>query len=173
MFFVESIVALVLATILPHIISIPMHHTILEHPFKVPSIRPLEITEATHFVVHPLPRVLAAISPEVNTLTLLDPFLEVSVVVAAIAPNFDAFSILLFWRRRFTPRSLLIDDRLPKHAEICRLILLPISLVDLVSGCSEDPNANNLAVDPVSLKGGHVWPDELPISTLVDFIIYC
>ena len=93
-------------------------------------------------------------------------------VVATVAPNFDAFAVLLLRWRCLTPGSLLVDCRLPEHAKIRCFVLLPVPLVDLVGGSSEDPNANDLPVDPVALECGHVGPDELAVATLVHLIVY-
>ena len=51
MFFVELIVALVLATVLPYVGTKPMHHSILERALEVAAVSPLEAPMATHLIV--------------------------------------------------------------------------------------------------------------------------
>ena len=48
---VESVGALVLAPILPHIITEAVHHSILELTLEVAAIGPLEASETTHLII--------------------------------------------------------------------------------------------------------------------------
>ena len=84
MFLVESIVALILTTILPHIVAISVHDSVLELALEVATIGPLEAALSTHFIIRPHACVLGAVGPEVDTLALLNAVTEVSVVVASI-----------------------------------------------------------------------------------------
>ena len=94
MLFIEPIIALILTAVLPHISPVSMHHAILERPLKVSTVGPLEASIATHLITGPLARVLAPISPKVDSFALFDACLEVSMIVAAITPHLDAFAIL-------------------------------------------------------------------------------
>jgi len=71
-----------------------MHHTILERTLKVATVSPFEASVATHFILGPLTGVLAPVCPEVNTFTFFYSISKISMVVAAIAPYLDSFSIL-------------------------------------------------------------------------------
>ena len=95
MFLVETIVAFIFASILPNIMSMAMHDTILEATLEIAAISPLEASCATHFIVCPVSCILRAICPEVNAFTLLDTILEVAMVVAAVRPNLDSLTVLL------------------------------------------------------------------------------
>ena len=95
MFFVEAIVALVLAPILPHIVSIAVHHSILEGTLKVAAIGPLEAALTAHLISEPRARVFTAVGPKVASFAFLDTAEKVSMVVATITPHLNALSILL------------------------------------------------------------------------------
>ena len=95
MFFVKAIVALVLAPILPHIVSIAVHHSILEGTLKVATIGPLEAALTAHLISEPRARVFTAVGPKVAPFTLLHSIVEVSMIVAAITPDLGAHTILL------------------------------------------------------------------------------
>ena len=84
MLLVEPVLAFVLAAVLPHIVTLSVHHPVLEFTFKVATISPLEAAKSAHLVVSPLARVLRTICPEVAALTLFDSTLEVSVVIAPV-----------------------------------------------------------------------------------------
>ena len=84
MLLVESIVAFVLATILPDIVSVAMHNSILEAALEVAAICPLEAASSAHFIIGPMASILGAVGPEVNAFSLLDAIFEVAVIVAAI-----------------------------------------------------------------------------------------
>ena len=94
MLFVESVMACIHPTILPHIVAKAMHNSILEGALEVSTIGPLEAAIAAHFVIQPQASILGAICPEVDALTLLDAILKVSVIVTPIAPDLDAFAVL-------------------------------------------------------------------------------
>ena len=94
MFLVKLIFAFVLATILPDVVAEAMHHTILERTLKVATVSPFEASVTTHFILGPLTSVLTAVCPEINTFSFFDSISEIAVIVAAIAPYLDAFSIL-------------------------------------------------------------------------------
>ena len=51
---VELVMTLIFATVLPHVVSISVHHTVLEAALEVSAIGPLEASSATHLVVAPL-----------------------------------------------------------------------------------------------------------------------
>ena len=95
MFFVEAVVALVLAPILPHIVSIAVHHSILEGTLKVAAIGPLEAALTAHLISEPRARVFTAVGPKVAAFALLHSIVEVSMIVAAITPDLSAHTILL------------------------------------------------------------------------------
>ena len=94
MLFVEAIVALVSAPILPHIVTVAVHHTFGELTLEVAAVSPLEAAVTTHLILEPRARVPAAVGPEVATFSLFDAIVEVSVIVAPVAPHFDAETIL-------------------------------------------------------------------------------
>lgn len=98
MFFVLLVKALVFASVLPDVLSVPMHNSFCELPVKPSSIRPLENASTTHFVLLPLAFVPRSVCPEVYTLALLDAIFEVAIVVAPVTPNFDTVAVLLFER---------------------------------------------------------------------------
>ena len=95
MFLVEFVVALILPSILPHIISSPVHNPVLELAMEVTTIGPLEATKSAHLVGSPLASILGPISPKVDPISLLDSVLEVSVVIATVAPDLNSLAILL------------------------------------------------------------------------------
>lgn len=84
MLLVEVIVTFIFASILPHIVPVAVHHSILEASLEVAAVRPLKASIATHFIIGPKACVLGAICPEIDTFSFLDSFLEVAVIVAAI-----------------------------------------------------------------------------------------
>ena len=84
MLLIELIVTFVLSAILPHIGPETMHHAVLERPLEVPPVGPLEGPISTHFIVGPDTSILAAIGPEIDTLTLFHSVLEIAVIVASI-----------------------------------------------------------------------------------------
>ena len=95
MLLIELVLAFVLTTILPHIVSVTVHHTVLELSLEVAAVSPLEATKAAHFITTPCSRVLTTIGPVVDTFTFFDPCAERAMIVASIAPYLDAFSVLL------------------------------------------------------------------------------
>ena len=142
MLFVESIVAFVLATILPDVVTVAVHNSILEAALEVAAIRPLEAPSSAHFIVGPVASILGAVCPEVDAFSLLDAIFEVAVVVAAIRPNLDPFAILFVLCRYFGLSlncvKVILDvkaDVLTKDAQVCLSILLPEALINLFSLC--------------------------------------
>ena len=95
MLLVKSIVAFVFTAILPDIVSVAVHHAILEATLEVAAIGPLEASSAAHFIIRPVTGILRSVCPEVNAFALLDTVFEVSMVVATVRPDLDSFTILL------------------------------------------------------------------------------
>ena len=140
-FLVEPIVAFIFAAILPHVISISVHHAALEHAFKIATIRPLKVSKSTHLIVRPRPRILASICPEVNSLTFFHSVLKVAMVVTSIAPYLYPLTILfvLWLHIRVCDHIIvvlitsLLGIILPEYAKLCCHVLLPESLEHFVS----------------------------------------
>ena len=142
MLFVESIVAFVFATILPDVVTVAMHDSILEAALEVAAIRPLEAPSSAHFIVGPVASILGAVCPEVDAFSLLDAIFEVAVVVAAIRPNLDPFAILFvlcgYFGLSLNRVQVILDvkaDVLTKDAQVCLSVLLPEALINLFSLC--------------------------------------
>lgn len=95
MLLVKSIVTFILAAILPNVVSDTVHYSVLEQALEVTAISPLEAAVATHLVVCPRADVFGPVSPKVDSFALLHSIPEVSMVVAAIAPNFNSLAVLL------------------------------------------------------------------------------
>ena len=171
MLFVKSVISFILAAVLPNVVSISVHYTVLKHAFKISPIRPLKCTKSTHLVIYPLSRIFTSICPEVNTFTLFDSFLEIAMIVATITPYFDSFAILFLRRRCSTSLATLIYCWLPENAKVCCLVLLPVTFVNFISRCTEHTDSTNLSIDPVPFESAHIWPDKFSISTLIDLIV--
>ena len=141
MFLIESIVTLIFAAVLPHVISISVHHSALEHALKVAAIRPLKVSKSTHLIVLPRSRILTSVSPEVNSLTFFHSVLKVTVVVTSIAPHLYPLTILfvLWLHIRVCDHIIvvlitsLLGIILPEYAKLCCHVLLPESLEHFVS----------------------------------------
>ena len=57
---------------------------------------------------------------------------------------------------------------LAEHAQVCDLIVLPEALVDFVAGLrgTVDTSTTRLAIDPVTLEGAAIGPDQTTVATL-------
>lgn len=95
MLLVESVIALIFAAVLPYILTVAMHNTILEATLKISTISPLETASSTHLIVFPVPSVSRSVCPEVYPLAFFDTVFEKAVVIAAIGPDFNASTVLL------------------------------------------------------------------------------
>ena len=134
---------------------------------------------ATHLVVAPLARVLAAVGPEINAVAFLHAIFEETMVVAAIRPDLDALSILLIVRCDLAGLverlQVVLDieaDVLSEDAEVCLTVLLPEAFIDLVRvWCSEHTKSAGLAVDPVAFECASIRPQEFSISALDELIV--
>ena len=167
MLLVESIVAFVLATILPDIVAVAVHDSILEAALEVAPIAPLEAAVPAHLIIAPLARVLGSVGPVVDALTLFHTVLKVAVIVAAIAPHFDALAILLVVRRHFRGSikglKVVLDveaNVLSEDAKVSLAILLPEALIDFVGvRCAEHAQTTGLSIDPVALESATIGPN--------------
>ena len=165
---IELIFTLVLTPILPDIVTIPVHHAILELALKIASVGPLEASVAAHLVVRPLAAVLAAVGPEVDAFTLLNTVLEETVIVASIAPYFDPLAVLLVLCRHLgsvLDRVKVIlnvkANVLSENTKACLSVLLPETLVQFFSAHrgSEHSKSTSLAINPITFKRTAIWPN--------------
>ena len=180
MLFVELVAALVFAAILPNVVSITMHHSILEATLEVATIGPLETPITAHLIVLPTSCVLWAISPEVDTFSFFDAIPENTMVVAAIGPDLNSLSILFILRRNLwswlNRVKVILDVKaniLTEDAQTSLAVLLPKSFIDIVRQVdwrAEDTQATGLPIDPVSFEGASIGPDHLAIATLGVFV---
>ena len=177
-FLVESIVAFIFAAILPHVISISVHHAALEHAFKIATIRPLKVSKSTHLIVRPRPRILASICPEVNSLAFFHSVFKVAMVIAPVAPYLDPLTILLVLRLRVIGihsvvciTKHLLPIILSEHTQLGCFVLLPETLEHFFSWRSEHSNTASLPIDPISFKCASIWPDQFSIATFVVLVV--
>mmetsp|Transcript_31300 Transcript_31300/g.38721 ORF Transcript_31300/g.38721 Transcript_31300/m.38721 type:complete len:295 (-) Transcript_31300:319-1203(-) len=176
MLFVKSVIAFVLAAILPDVVAVAVHDATLEATLEVAPVGPLEAASAAHLVVRPMPRILGAVCPKVHTFALLDTVLEVAVVVAAVGPHFDSFTILLVLRCDFRLRldrvEVVLDiktDVLTEDTQVRLPILLPEAFVNFLSlglGRAEDTQTACLPIDPVTFKAAAIGPNHLAVAAL-------
>ena len=92
---VVEIVAIITATVLPHVDAMAAHPAVLELALELAAVSPLEAPVAAHLVLAPQARVPRAIGPEVAPFALLGALDELSVVEATICPDFDALPVYL------------------------------------------------------------------------------
>ena len=102
-------------------------------------------------------------------------------VIAAIAPHLNAFSILfvlccrlgLLLQHVKVVHDVAVTLTLPEDAQICGTVLLPEALVDFIARlrCPVDPNTAGLAVNPVAFEGASIGPHQAPIATLNVLVI--
>ena len=172
---VKSIVAFVFTAILPDIVSVAVHYTILEAALEVAAIGPLEASCAAHFIIRPVTGILRTVCPEVNAFALLDTVFEVSMIVATVRPDLNSFTILLvlrsdLWLRLYRVKIVLYIEAnvLTEHAQIRLPILLPEAFIYffcLRLRSAEYPQATGLAIDPVAFETATIRPNHLAIST--------
>jgi len=179
---VESVVTFVLATILPHVVAETVHYSVLKRTLEVAAVGPLESAETRHFVGLPHARVLAAVRPVVASFALFDTVAETAVIVAAVAPDLNAQSILFLlnalrcFRLHFERIQVfknVVAWVLTEYRKICLSVLLPKSFVSLATRlrCTKHANAPGLPVDPVSFEGAAVGPLQFTIPTLVELVL--
>ena len=132
------VLTFVLATIWPHVLSVAVHHTVLEMTLKVAFISPLKVTKAAHIIIIPHSRVLTTIAPVEDTFALFFSSLVGAMIVASIAPYLDAFSVLVTLDTSLIRRCSLfkvcldvISNVLSEYAQMSLTILLPKALVSL------------------------------------------
>ena len=176
MFFVKPVISFILAAVLPNVVSISVHYTVLKHAFKISPIRPLKCAKSTHLIIYPLSRIFTAISPEINTMAFFHSFHEVAKIVASIAPNLNTFAILFIlvnWGRGVHPThcKVLMDVMNTAHPEDTKIgwpILLPVAFKAFLVWfrCPKNSNASWLSIDPKALKCALVGPNLFPIATL-------
>ena len=181
MLLVKLVVSFVLAAVLPDIVTVAVHHSVLERTLEVASIGPLERTVAAHLVIGPLARVLGTIGPEVDAKTLLHTIFKVTVIVASIAPHLDAFAILLVLPGDFGARFDRIEVRLDICAEVLSedakiglAVLLPEAFVNFSRGGRrpEHSNSARLSIDPVAFESAAIGPNELAVAALVVLVVH-
>ena len=180
MFLIESIITFIFAAILPHVISISVHHTALEHAFKVATIRPLKVSKSTHLIVRPRTRILASVCPEVNSLAFFHTVLKVAMVVTSIAPHLYPLTILfVLWLhfRVCVVHSIiglvtkLLAIILSEYTKIGCPVLLPETLEHFVSWCSEHSNATSLTINPITFECTSIWPNKFTIAAFIVLVI--
>ena len=173
---IHTIIAFISSAVLPHVVTVAMHDTVLEHPFEVSSVRPFEISKSTHLIIRPHARIFAAISPEINTMAFFHSFHKVAKIVTSIAPNLNSFAILFIlvnWGRSVHPThcKILMDvmnTAHPENTEVGWSILLPVALKAFLVWfrCPKNSNTSWLSIDPKALKCALIGPNLFPIATL-------
>ena len=182
MLLVKSVIPFVFTAVLPDIVAIAVHDSTLELTLEVTSIGPLETTMATHLIISPSARVLAAVGPKVASFAFLDATEEVSVVIATITPNFNALSILLVLlaardiRLRVHVVQIFLNvevGTLTENTEIGLAVLLPEALICLHARfrCSENTDSTSLSIDPVAFKSAAIRPDQFTVTTLSELVV--
>lgn len=84
MLLVKPVRSFIFASILPDVVSVPMHHPILKFAFEVASVGPLKGALPTHFVILPRARIFGPIRPKVDPFAFFDPLAELAVIVAPV-----------------------------------------------------------------------------------------
>ena len=167
MLLIKLVVSLILAPILPHVVPVAVHHSVLEAALEVATVAPLEAAVPAHLIIAPLARVLGPIRPVVHSLALLNAVLKVTMVVAAIAPHLNALAILLVMGRHFRgfiqSLKVVLDveaDVLSEDAKVRLAVLLPEALIDFIGvRCTEHAQTTGLSIDPVALEGAPIGPN--------------
>ena len=168
MLLVKLVFAFVLTAVLPDVVAVAVHYSVLERALKVATVCPLEAPIATHFIVLPGAAVPAAIRPEVNADALFDAVLEETMIVAPIAPHFNPFSVLFVLGCHLGSRvkriNIILDVKtevLSEHAQACLPVLLPETFVNFFSDArgSENAKATGLTIDPVAFERAAIWPN--------------